>query len=281
MQTPSSDREQERAAGFPGEPALASASGAPARAGGGLLRTGALAVLLGVLAKGKGLLVAAKALPFGKVLLTGGSMVASVFAYAMNGGVAFAIGLVLMILVHELGHGAAMKRAGIDAGWPVFIPFLGAMIAMKGKPEHPRVEAAVAYGGPLAGTGAALLCAAVGLALKSPFFLALAYTGFFLNLFNMAPLGFLDGGRIARLLSRKAWIAGALVMGLLCLKSPSPQLILIAVMAATHSFQRDNSDLEQVTKQDRLAWGLRYFGLCGFLGLALLFTHQLTRAHGW
>lgn len=281
MQPSSSEPGSTEPTGFPAEPALASASGTPARSGGSALRGGLLALLLGIAAKGKGLLVALKALPFAKVLLTGGSMLASVLAYAINGGVAFALGLVLMILVHELGHGAAMKRAGVDASWPVFIPFFGAMIAMKGRPEHPRVEAAIAYGGPLAGTAAALICAAFGLALGSPFFLALAYTGFFLNLFNLAPFGFLDGGRIARVLSRKAWIAGAIILGGMCLMSPSPQLILIAVLGAMHAFRRDNADLELVTEADRRAWAYRYFGLCAFLGLALVFTHQLTRAHGW
>ncbi len=128
---------------------------------------------------------------------------------------------------------------------------------------------------------AALLCAGLGLWLHSAFFLALAYTGFFLNLFNLTPLGFLDGGRIARVLSRKASIVGAIVMGGLCLLSPSPQLILIAVMGLMHAFQRNNADLELVTTEDRQTWALRYFGLCGFLGLALMLTHQLTKSHGW
>lgn len=281
MQPPPSEQESNGPAGFPAEPALATASGAPTKSSGSAIRGGLLAVFVSLLAKGKGLLIGLKALPLAKVLLTGGSMAASVLVYAMNGGVAFAVGLVVMILVHELGHGAAMKRAGVEAGWPVFIPLFGAMIAMKGKPEHPRVEAAIAYGGPLAGTAAALVCAAFGLLLHSPFLLALSYTGFFLNLFNMAPFGFLDGGRIARVLSRKSWIVGAIIMGGMCLMSPSPQLIMIAAMGAMHAFRRDNSDLELVTEQDRQSWAFRYFGLCGFLALAILFTHQLTRAHGW
>jgi Zn-dependent protease len=269
---------------LPGPPDFVTPSGVPIRSGGGgghAVKGGLVALVLGLLAKGKGLLVLLKALPFGKVLLTGGTLVASVLAYAMRGGFPFAVGFVLLILVHELGHGAAMKRAGVPSGWPVFIPFFGAMIAMKGRPEHPRVEADIAYAGPLAGTAAALGCASVGLAVHSPFFLSLAYTGFFLNLFNLAPFGFLDGGRIARVLSRKAWIIGAIAMGALCLASPSPQLILIAVMGASHIFQRDNSDLDQVTAEDKVTWAWRYFGLAGFLALALVFTHQLTSKHGW
>jgi Zn-dependent protease len=272
----------ERGYGPPGEPALATASGAPARSGGGSAWKGGIgALLLGLLAKGKGLLIALKALPFAKLLLTGGSMAASVALYAMRGGWAFGLGLVLMIFIHEMGHGLAMKRAGVDAGWPVFIPFFGAMIAMKGRPTHPRIEADIAYAGPVAGTGAALAAAGLGLWLHSPFFLGLAYTGFFLNLFNMTPLGFLDGGRIARVLSKKASIFGAIVMGVLCFMSPSPQLIIIAGMGLMHAFQRNNADLELVTEADRRTWALRYFGLCGFLGLALMLTHQLTTAHGW
>jgi Zn-dependent protease len=263
------------------EPALASASGPPPQRTAGAVKSGLGALLLGLLAKGKGLLIMLKALPLAKVLLTGGSMAASVLVYALRGGVAFALGLVLMIFIHEMGHGLAMKRAGIEAGWPVFIPFFGAMIAMKGRPSHPRVEAEVAYAGPVAGTGAALLCAGLGLWLRSPFFLALAYTGFFLNLFNLTPLGFLDGGRIARVLSAKASVFGAIVMGGLCLMSPSPQLILIAVMAVMQAFRRNNADLELVTADDRRTWALRYFGLCGFLGLALMLTHQLANTHGW
>jgi Zn-dependent protease len=259
------------------EPALATANGAPPRRGsGGALGIGAL--LLGLLAKGKGLLVMFKALPFAKVLLTGGSMALSVALYAWHSGFAFALGLVLMIFIHEMGHGVAMKRAGVEAGWPVFIPFFGAMIAMKGRPTHPRVEADIAYGGPVAGTGAALVCAAIGLWLHSQFFLMLAYTGFFLNLFNLTPLGFLDGGRIARVLSRKASIIGAIIMGGLCLLSGSPSLVLITIMAGMQAFKRDNSDLELVTADDRKTWAVRYFGLCAFLGLALYLTTLLTHA---
>lgn len=260
---------------MPGEPALATANGAPQRGGAGsALGIGAL--LLGLLAKGKGLLVLVKALPFAKVLLTGGTMALSVALYAWQSGFAFALGLVLMIFIHELGHGVAMKRAGVEAGWPVFIPFFGAMIAMKGRPNHPRVEADIAYGGPVAGTGAALVCAALGLWLHSQFFLMLAYTGFFLNLFNLTPLGFLDGGRIARVLSRKASIIGAIIMGALCFVSASPSLVLITAMAAMQAFKRDNSDLELVTAQDRKTWAVRYFGLCAFLAVALYLTTVLT-----
>jgi Zn-dependent protease len=233
-----------------------------------------------ILAKGKFALAALKFLPAGKFLLTAGSIAISILAYAAGQGLAFAVGFVLLILIHELGHGAAMKAYGIASGWPVFIPFFGAMIAMKGRPEHPRIEAAIAFAGPLAGAGASLMCAALGLLFHSSFLLALAYTGFFLNLFNLVPFGFLDGGRIARILSRRAWIIGAILLVLLFLKSPSPALVFIGAFGAMNAFKRQNDpDLELVTAQDRKVWAIRYFGLCAFLALGAMFSHQLLTPH--
>lgn len=89
----------------------------------------------------------------------------------------------------------------------------------------------------------ALNCAAIGLAVKSPFFLALANIGFFLNLFNLVPLGFLDGARIARVFSKTAWIVGAVLLAGMFYVSPSPQLLLIGIMGVSAVFRRDNADL--------------------------------------
>ena len=238
-------------------------------------------MLVALLAKGKVVFSALKALPLAKVFLTGGTLGLSILVYAARGGLAFGAGLVLLLLVHELGHGAAMRAAGVRSGWPVFIPFFGAFIAMKDQPAHPTIEARIAYAGPVAGTGGALVCAALGLFLKAPFFLALAYSGFFLNLFNLVPLGFLDGARIARVFSRGAWIVGALLLGALFFFSPSPQLLIIGFMGLTHAFRRSNEDLELVTEADRRTWAFRYFGLCFFLGAAVLFTRQLLARTAW
>lgn len=232
------------------------------------------------LAKGKSALLLLKALPFGKLLLSSGTMFLSMFAYAANNGWAFGVGFVVLILVHELGHGVAMRRAGVEAGWPIFIPFFGAMIAMKGRPEHPRVEADIAYAGPIAGTAVSLACAALGLLLHSRFWLSLAYVGFFLNLFNMVPFGFLDGGRVARVVSRRAWMIGAGLLGLMLFKAPSPQLMLIAGLGLMHALRGENdADLERVTNEDRRIWSIRYFGLCAFLGACTMLSHGLIAAH--
>jgi Zn-dependent protease len=234
------------------------------------------ALLLLVLAKGKSLLVLLKAVPLGKFLLTSFSMLAMIAFEAERSGIWFGVGFVLLILVHELGHGYAMKRCGVDAGWPIFIPFFGAMIAMKGLPQDRADEAEIAYGGPLAGTAAALGVAALGLAMHSRLLISLAYTGFFLNLFNLTPISPLDGGRVAQAFSRRAWIAGALLLALFFFATRSPQLLLIAVLALPRLFGKQSTDerapLEPVAQR---AWAFRYFGLAAFLGAASYFSSAL------
>jgi len=235
-----------------------------------------VAGVLFVLAKGKSALLLLKALPAGKLLLTTGSMLAMVWFEALRSGVWFGIGFVLMILIHELGHGYAMKRAGVEAGWPIFIPFFGAMIAMKGLPQDRNVEAEIAFGGPLAGTAAALVAAALGLATESRLFLALAYTGFFLNLFNLTPISPLDGGRVTQAFSRRAWMFGAALIAVLFFTTGAPMLLLIAVMALPRLFNRHSEDerplLEPAAQR---AWAFRYFGLATFLALGSYFASRL------
>lgn len=234
------------------------------------------AVGIGLLAKGKTILGLLKMLPAGKFLLTGLSMLAMVWFEALRSGIWFGVGFVLLILVHELGHGYAIKRAGLQAGWPVFIPFFGAMISMKGMPRDRSQEAYIAYGGPLAGTAAALLVAVLGVLTESRLMFALAYMGFFLNLFNLTPISPLDGGRVAQAFSRRAWIFGAILLGVMFLVTRAPQLLLIGLLALPQLFNRaapDERDALPVAQQR--AWAFRYFGLASFLGAAMFATGSL------
>lgn len=122
----------------------------------------------------------------------------SVGGYALIFGWRFAVGFVLLILVHELGHYVEARRQGLSPSLPVFVPFLGAYVALKGQPFDPWRNALVSIAGPIAGGLAALACLLYGGATGSDLMLALAYAGFFLNLINLVPLGFLDGGHILR-----------------------------------------------------------------------------------
>ncbi len=122
----------------------------------------------------------------------------SVGGYALLWGWKFAIGFVLLILVHELGHFVEAKRQGLHPSLPVFIPFLGAYVAMKNSRFDPWRDLKVSAAGPIAGSLGALAVYVAAEAQDSRFLFALAYTGFFLNLFNLVPIGPLDGGYMWR-----------------------------------------------------------------------------------
>jgi Zn-dependent protease len=126
--------------------------------------------------------------------------------YALIWGWKFAVGFVALILVHELGHYVEAKRQGLDPSLPVFVPFLMAYVKLKGGRPDPWRNALVSLAGPIAGAAAAAVVFAVGKAHHSQLLLALAYTGFLLNLFNLIPIGFLDGGHV--LASLRALLRG-------------------------------------------------------------------------
>ena len=258
------------------------ATAPPPRGGSGAVKIAAVASTVGLLglAKGKSALLLLKGLKLGPFLLTSFSMMAMVAFEAQRSGWLFGVGFVLMILVHELGHAVAIRRAGLAAGYPVFIPFFGAMIALKGQPRSSLVEAQIAIAGPIAGTGAALAMAAAFLVFEDRLWLALAYTGFMLNLFNLIPLGPLDGGRVAQVFSRSMWVVGLALMIALFVIYPSPQLLIIGVFSIGHALSRREGvpagpDEATVTPADRRGLAAYYFGTCVFLTLGMLLAGKL------
>jgi len=130
------------------------------------------------------------------VLVKGASIFIAVGAYALIWGWKFGVGIVALILLHELGHYLEAKREGLNPKLPVFIPFLGAYVQYTR--GHPWQTARVAIAGPIFGGLAALVCYLIGRSQGSGLMLALAYFGFFLNLFNLLPFGILDGGAVWR-----------------------------------------------------------------------------------
>ena len=237
-----------------------------------------LGVLGALLFKFKALLL--PVLKFFPVLLkTGGTMILSIGFYALAWGWWFALGLVLLIFVHECGHLWAARRVGLKVGAPVFIPFMGAFIALKEAPRNAWIEAQVGIGGPLLGTAGAAACYLLYLVTAHPLFSALAYTGFLLNLFNLAPIGFLDGGRIVTALSPWLWLVGAVVIGLLLFVQFNFLLLLILVMSLPRlvSLFRRRTEAEaryfEVTPAQRWLMGALYFGLVIFLTLAMGLSH--------
>src|ERR671933_2673769 len=154
---------------------------------------GAIGAALLLLAKlGTKLKALLVVLPKLKLLSTSGTMLVSIGAYALIWGWRFALGFVLLLLVHEMGHVIQLRREGVPASAPLFVPFLGAFVGMKRAPKDAATEARVGLAGPILGSLAAAALIPVYVGTGEPFWQALAFTGLLLNLFNLAPVLPLD-----------------------------------------------------------------------------------------
>jgi Zn-dependent protease len=169
---------------------------------------GLLAPLVVLAAKGKVLFLALAKI---KAVSTLGTMFVSIAAYALAFGWTFAVGFVLLLFIHEMGHVIQLRREGVEASAPIFIPFVGAVIAAKSMGDDAAAEARVGLAGPILGTAGTLVPLAIWLATGSDLWRALAYVGFFINLINLMPVLPLDGGRAMAVLGPLVWIAGILI----------------------------------------------------------------------
>ena len=183
----------------------------------------------------KGLLLL---LPKLKFFTTSASMLVSIAAYTLIFTWRFAVGFVLLLLVHELGHVIQLRREGVQASAPVFIPFLGAAIAAKSLGGNALAEARVGLAGPVLGTLAAAAVGVAGLATDSELLKALAFVGFFLNLFNLLPVLPLDGGRAMSALSPALWVVGFAGLVVLAFVAPNPVMLLILVFGGMETWRR-------------------------------------------
>lgn len=233
----------------------------------------------------KALFLFLTSLKLGKVLLSVGSMLATIWVYTTIYGLPFAAGFVGLILVHELGHYAAARQRGLDVGLPMFIPFLGAWITLKDQPVDAETEAYVAYAGPFIGTLGAFAVYFLARAEESDLLMALAYAGFMINLFNLIPLSPLDGGRITQILSPRIWFLGVPLLVALFLYFPSPLLILIAILAAPSllaAWRYDPNSPEARRYRDipaatRAEYTILYLGLAAVLALLAYNIHENLR----
>jgi hypothetical protein len=215
-----------------------------------------------------------------KIVAVAGSMLVSVGAYALLGGWWFGVGLVGLIFVHEMGHVLALRRQGVPASAPLFIPFLGAVIGMRKMPANAWREAEVALAGPVLGSLGAAAVWGLGAYEHSRFLIALAFIGFFLNLFNLIPVVPLDGGRAVAALHPAIWLLG--LVGLVALEflQPSPILPLIILLGGLELWRRWRSRSDpafagyyRVTALQRTLVACAYLGLAGLLVLAMGATH--------
>jgi Zn-dependent protease len=230
----------------------------------------------------KALFLFLTSLKLGKVLLSVGSMLVTIWVYTTIYGLPFAAGFVGLILVHELGHYAAARQRGLDVGLPMFIPFLGAWITLKDRPIDAETEAYVAYAGPFIGTLGAFAVYFLARAQESDLLMALAYAGFMINLFNLIPLSPLDGGRITQILSPRIWFVGVPLLVALFFYFPSPLLILIAILAAPSllaAWRYDPNSPEARAYRDvptatRMEHTIMYLGLAAVLALLAHNIHE-------
>jgi Zn-dependent protease len=223
----------------------------------------------------KALLLVLTAAKFGKILTVVGTMALSIGAYSLVFGWRYAVGFVLLIFVHEMGHFAAARRKGLDVGLPTFIPFVGAWVALKDKPMSVETEAYIGFAGPLVGTLGALACYFLARDFDNRLLLALAYSGFFLNLFNLIPLSPFDGGRITAILSPRMWLFGVPILLGLFLWRPSPLLVVMALLAAPQvmkAFRYDpaapeNASYYASSLEAKIIYASFYLGLAAFLAI--------------
>src|SRR3989442_2672185 len=247
---------------------------------------GVLAALAALIAKFfaaiKGLLLL---VPKIKLLSTAGTALVSIAAYSLWFGWPFAVGLVVLLFVHEMGHVIQLRREGIRATAPMFIPFLGAMISAKSLGENALAEARVGLAGPILGTLGAAACLVLAEAANSDLLRALAYFGFFLNLINLVPVVPFDGGRAMAAMAPSMWFLGLGALVALLLLSGNPFLLLFVVLGALETYRRwqarKTRSLEQaayyrVPPRSRLLVGAVYLGLIGLLVLGMHETHILA-----
>jgi Zn-dependent protease len=251
------------------------------RIGSAIAAIGALLAKFGVAIKA--LFVA---LPNLKLLVTAGTAMVSVAAYSIFFGWWFAAGFVVLLFVHEMGHVIALRREGIRASAPMFIPFMGAVIVARSLGENALAEARVGLAGPILGSLGAAAVAVVGELTGSSLLIALAYFGFFINLFNLLPVVPLDGGRAAAAMSPWMWFAGFGVLVALAFVNPGNPILLIIVFFAGFELwrrwqQRKTRSLGQaayyrVAPRHRLLVFAVYVGLIVALVFGMSETHILS-----
>jgi len=201
-------------------------------------------------------------LKLGKFMTTGLSMLLMIVTYMYIYGWKYAVGIVLLLFIHELGHLYYARRLGLDTSLPLFIPFVGALIQMREEPKDAKTEAIIGIGGPLAGVIGAFICLGIANLFTAPLFYALAYFGFMVTVFNLIPAHPLDGGRIVSAISPSLWLIGIPMIIGLSIYFFNPIAILIAVLAIGKAWKvwqdRDNP-YYQTDTDFRVKIGVAYF----------------------
>jgi Zn-dependent protease len=239
----------------------------------------AIAAIAAFLAKFKAILVL---LPKIKLLSTSGTMLVSIAAYTLIWGFPFALGFVVLLLVHELGHVIQLRREGIKASWPMFIPFMGAVISARSLGDNALAEARVGLAGPILGSIGSAACILIWHATGNDIWRALAFTGFFLNLFNLLPVVPLDGGRAMAAMAPWMWFVGFVGLVALAFVFPNPVILIIILFGGLETWRRwkqlrqggeEQQDYYRVKPLDRVLVAAVYLSLIALLVVGMDATH--------
>jgi Zn-dependent protease len=204
---------------------------------------------------------------FGPTLIT---MIIAIWFYTLFFGPAFAIGIVALVLVHELGHFIVARWMGLPARLPIFIGPLGAVTSLRRSPGDAGKSGIIALAGPALGTVGALLCFLLAGVANPGYFryllLALAYFGCFLNLINLIPVGFLDGAKVADAIPKWMNVVGLLVVAGVVLLFGNPFGVIFLILGIFHTigrFRRSNqvADPAQAAAARRLGLGAAYVAI--------------------
>jgi Zn-dependent protease len=239
----------------------------------------ALAAIAAFLTKLKAILLL---LPKLKLFTAAGTMLISVAAYGAIWGWQFGAAFVALLFIHEMGHVIALRREGIKASAPMFVPFLGAVISAKSLGDNAAAEARVGLAGPILGSLGAAACVLIWHATGNDFWRALAFTGFFLNLFNLLPVVPLDGGRAMAAMAPAMWFVGFAGLVALAFVFPNPIILLIVIFGGLETWRRWKSRREggeeaqayySVRPLDRALVAAVYLSLIALLVVGMNATH--------
>ncbi len=242
---------------------------------------GLASALLAVWAVAKYAVLFVAKVPALATLLTG---LVAVGAYALLFPFTAAVGLVLMIFVHEMGHVVEIRRQGARATAPIFIPFLGAAIFQRSHAQSPVRQAQIGIAGPIAGTVGAIVALVLYVSTHNDLFLVWAYLGFWINLFNLIPFGMLDGGWITAPISKWVQLAGlAILAALFFAHVVNPIVVIVVALGMPMVYRRFRDKaydayLTSGSASARFALGAAWLALVVFLGIAFFQTETLLIA---
>jgi len=221
----------------------------------------------------------------GKFGITALSFIASIWFYTLFFGFKFAIVFVLLIAIHEIGHVIFIRGFGLSAPAVFFLPGFGAFTTWREPPRSIYQESIIAFGGPLLGALSAIVCFAYGYATHEPFWYACAYTAFFLNLFNMIPLGFFDGGRMTGAISPALWIVGfvGVIAAAVVFHWWSPILLIVVLLSIPRAVKAWRGQLDPryygIAPAQRLTVAVAYFGLLAVLAAGTVYMRVDVPGH--